>query len=116
MYNSTTSISYEELDYMYNLINTMRNDILLQNEEAKKQFELEKQQDSVSFGYLTTYERQDGSTFCKRTKYRPKNSSTYEDLELGDFNSYGHKVICIVEDIQLNLGLDIDTNKKWYVD
>ncbi|MDD3999976.1 MAG: hypothetical protein PHX62_03680 [Bacilli bacterium] len=117
MNNETVSISLNDLDNIYNVINSLRNELLQQSVQENEKYWAELEKEPVSFGYLTTYRKQDGTFFQKRTKYLPFDYSLQQEYKVGDINSFGHEIICIVEDLQLNLKLnDIDYNKKWYVD
>ncbi len=117
MHYKNIEVSLENLEYMFNIINSMKQDIISKIDLDREFYEKEKALNPVSYGFLTTYKKQDGTLFQKRTKNRPIDYSTHDYYYVGEFNSFGHEIISIVEDVQLNLGLnDIDIDKKWYVD
>jgi hypothetical protein len=93
----------------------MRNSAIEQNKTSYEKYEQEQEQEPIFCGYITTYQKQDGTTFRKRTKNMPYDYSSHINLYENYVNQYGHKVISIEKDYQLNLGLDLDIDKKWYV-
>jgi hypothetical protein len=116
MESDNLSIQLKELDYVLAIINNMRNEYALKINEERTKYIREREEEPIFCGYITTYQKIDGTTFKKRTKNMPYDYSNHNFLKEGYINQYGHKVLSIEKDYQLNLGFeDIDMNKKWYV-
>jgi hypothetical protein len=112
---SLNNVSVADIEYVFNIINNMRNTVLEQENANYEDYKREQEQQPIFCGYITTYQKQDGTVFRKRTKNMPYDYSSHIILYENYVNQYGHKVISIEKDYQLNLGIDIDMNKKWYI-